>query len=150
MIDERIVSYLELTRLYEFHLVAYGRVDHAIITALVERWRQETHTFHLPLGEATITLLDVALLTRLPIEGRVVSTTGCQLSNWRDMVHHILGERPPTKVIKGSGLQCTWLVQTFSHFPVGADKGTIARYAKAYLLYLIEAVLLADKISNEI
>ena len=67
VIDERVIPYLELTRLYDFHLVAYGRVDHAIITALVERWRQETHTFHLPLGEATITLLELALLKRLLI-----------------------------------------------------------------------------------
>ena len=67
VIYERVIPYLELTRLYDFHLVAYGRVDHAIITALVERWRQETHTFHLPLGEATITLLELALLKRLLI-----------------------------------------------------------------------------------
>ena len=46
VIDERIISYLERTRLYD-----YDRVDRAIITALLERWRQETHTFHLPLGE---------------------------------------------------------------------------------------------------
>ena len=80
-----------------FTLVAYGKVDRAIITTLVERWRQETHTFHLPLGEVTITLLDVALLKRLPIEGR-------------DMAYRILGERPSAKVIRGSGLRCTWLV----------------------------------------
>ena len=150
VIDDRIIPYLELTRLYDFHLVAYGRVDRAIITALVERWRQETHTFHLPLGEATITLLDVALLTRLPIEGRAVCTGGRQLSGWRDMVHRILGERPPPEVIRGSGLRCTWLVQTFSQLPGDADEGTISRYAKAYILYLIGAVLFADKTSNQI
>ena len=111
-IDDRIIPYLELTKLYDFHLVAYGRVDRAIITALVERWRQETHTFHLPLGEATITLLDVALLRRLPIEGRAVVTVGRQLC-WRDMVHRILGEHPPPEVIRGSGLRCR-LAQTFA------------------------------------
>ena len=125
-------------------------MDRAIITALVERWRQETHTFHLPLGEATITLLDVALLTRLPIEGRAVSTAGRQLSSWRDLVHRILGERPPADVIRGSGLRSTWLVQTFSQLPAGADEGTISRYAKAYALYLIGAVLFADKTSNQV
>ena len=40
-IDERIIPYLERTRLYDFHLVLYGRVDRAIIPELVERWRQE-------------------------------------------------------------------------------------------------------------
>ena len=47
-IDARIISFLQQAKLYDFHLVAYGRVDRAMITALLERWRQETHTFHLP------------------------------------------------------------------------------------------------------
>ncbi|XP_057548094.1 serine/threonine-protein phosphatase 7 long form homolog [Amaranthus tricolor] len=84
VIDERVIPCLELT-------------------SIVERWRQETHIFHLPLGEATITLLDVALLTRLPIEGRDVCTAKCQLSSRNDMVHRIFGERPPAEVIRGSG-----------------------------------------------
>ena len=36
VINDRIIPYLELTRLYDFHFVAYDRVDRAIITALVE------------------------------------------------------------------------------------------------------------------
>ena len=47
--------------------------DSALIAALVERWRRETNTFHLPSGEMTITLEDVALLLGLAID--VTSST---------------------------------------------------------------------------
>ena len=32
-IDARIVPYLQLARLYDFHQIAYGRVDRALVTA---------------------------------------------------------------------------------------------------------------------
>ena len=67
---------------------------------LSQHWLRETHTFHLPLGEAIITLLDVALLTRLPIEGRALSTTGRLLSSYRYMVRRILGDRLPAIKLK--------------------------------------------------
>ncbi|CAN1814770.1 Protein MAIN-LIKE 2, partial [Linum perenne] len=44
-----------------------------LVTALLERWRPETNTFHLLQGEATITLEDVEVLTGLPTRGRPVS-----------------------------------------------------------------------------
>ena len=126
-IDARIIPYIQRPTLYDFHLIAYGRVDRALVTALVERWRQETHTFHLPLGKATVTLLDVAVLTRLPIKGHTVCTVGRQLESWQDIVHRVLGVRPPAEVAKGSRLRVTGLAQIFSHLPEGADEATIER-----------------------
>jgi hypothetical protein len=32
------------------------KVDHDLLTTLIERWRQETHMFHLHVGEMTPTL----------------------------------------------------------------------------------------------
>ncbi|XP_022003259.1 serine/threonine-protein phosphatase 7 long form homolog [Helianthus annuus] len=61
--------------------IGYKYVDHSLITALVERWRPETHTFHLPFGETTMTLQDVNVLWGLPIDGLPISgaDTGCTI-----------------------------------------------------------------------
>ena len=55
---------LTLGRLVEGGLV---QLDRSLLTALVDRLRPETHTFHLPCGEMTPTLQDVAYLLGLPI-----------------------------------------------------------------------------------
>ena len=49
------VDFVDVAKLRHF------KIDHHLVTALVERWRQNTHTFHLPIGECTITLEDVEL-----------------------------------------------------------------------------------------
>ncbi|KAK1604832.1 hypothetical protein QYE76_028505 [Lolium multiflorum] len=41
----------------------------AALTALVDRWRPETHTFDLRAGEMTPTLQDVSMILGLPIQG---------------------------------------------------------------------------------
>jgi len=43
--------------------------DSGLIYALVERWHGETSSFHLPVGELTITLDDVSSLLYLSITG---------------------------------------------------------------------------------
>ncbi len=48
------------------------RVEASLLSALVDRWRPETHTFHMPFGEITVTLKDVAMITGLPIRGTPV------------------------------------------------------------------------------
>ena len=69
-----------LFRLSEAGLFTIGRLaesglaklDRSLLTALVDRWRPETHTFHLPCGEMSPTLQDVAMLLGLPISGDAV------------------------------------------------------------------------------
>jgi hypothetical protein len=42
----------------------------SVITTLVDRWRPETHSFHLRTGEMTVTLQDMLMILPLPIEGK--------------------------------------------------------------------------------
>ncbi|KAL8543324.1 hypothetical protein ACS0TY_004027 [Phlomoides rotata] len=55
-----------------YHVARCGAmvIDAHLITALVERWQPETHTFHFLIGEATVTLQDVAIIWGLYIDGQ--------------------------------------------------------------------------------
>ncbi|KAL5158214.1 Protein MAIN-LIKE 1 [Glycine soja] len=45
--------------------------DRGLLSAFVERWYRETSSFHLPVGELTITLDDVSSLLHLPVIGNL-------------------------------------------------------------------------------
>ena len=51
---------------------ALVKLHRSLLSALVDRWRPETHTFHLPCGEMAPTLQNVAMLLGLPITGDAV------------------------------------------------------------------------------
>ena len=112
--DDRVLKAVELAGFNYIHMLLGGglELDRALITALVERWRPETHTFHLTVGEATITLQDVAVIMGLPIEGQAVIGHG--EGNRPSLVHELLGILPenpqdPTqpKIITGSSFKLT-------------------------------------------
>ncbi|XP_057249382.1 serine/threonine-protein phosphatase 7 long form homolog [Beta vulgaris subsp. vulgaris] len=111
-------------------------------------WGQETHTFHLTVGEATITLEDVAVILGLRVHGAPV--TGRGEGNWAALVFELLGIWPNTpenepKVLQGSSLRLTWLRQHFFLLPNDADEVTVQRFARAYILALMGSILFADK-----
>ncbi|KAK1411372.1 hypothetical protein QVD17_37920 [Tagetes erecta] len=67
--DERVTKYVDLAGFGGILRCGYRKFNHALIEALIERWRPETNTSHLPFGEVTMTLQDVNVLWGLPIEG---------------------------------------------------------------------------------
>ena len=112
--------YLIRLGLYQIVSILRGTVpssNSSLIAGLVERWRPETHTFHMPFGEMTVTLQDVSALWGLPIRGIPVGG----VSDSRDFAHdidHYLGA-DPTKLRADKGkssyhMQRTELRQHFS------------------------------------
>ncbi|QHN88000.1 uncharacterized protein DS421_16g559980 [Arachis hypogaea] len=71
--DNRVEEQLKASGFY--YVSQIGRIvsHRPTVDALVERWRPETHTFHLPYGECTITLEDVAMILGLRTDGLPVT-----------------------------------------------------------------------------
>ena len=91
-IPVEIIPYLEQARFLEVAKLEFFQIEHTLISALVERWRPETHTFHLPPGECTITLQDIAIQTGLRINGMPV--TGNTFASWQPILQQLLGVTP--------------------------------------------------------
>jgi len=93
--------------------------DHSLLTALVDRWRPETHTFHFRWGEMTVTLQDVACLLGLPLAGEAVGPSE-PADDWHvdlaQRFNHVLpGGVHPDQVRRAEldrhGLRAQWLRQ---------------------------------------
>jgi hypothetical protein len=115
----RIVSYLQRAGFYGLYCLRFIQLNWALITAFVERWRKETHTFHLLQGEMTITLLDVGVMLGLPVNGRPV--VGSTNINWQILCGELLGRIPPPDKLKGAPLSMPWLSDAFGVLPDDAD-----------------------------
>ncbi|KAK1681324.1 hypothetical protein QYE76_042172 [Lolium multiflorum] len=66
----------------------------AALTAFVDRWRPETHTFHLRAGEMTPTLQDVSMIFGLPIQGEPLCMNTASDGRRRQM-EDLIGMAPP-------------------------------------------------------
>ena len=70
--------------------------DKAGLRALVERWMDTTHTFHLPFGEMTISPGDFAYLTSIPCDRRLIEFDASlyQPTLQSEYIHRLLGFMP--------------------------------------------------------
>ena len=130
--------------------IGHIRLDHALITALVERWRTETHTFHFPIGEATVTLQDVSVLYGLRIDGRAVTGVDSSLATeqWIALCAELLGVAPTPADLQAGRVRVRWLAEHFAHLPDHAPDELVQQHTRAYILWLIGGVLLPDKSQN--
>ncbi|RVW14886.1 Serine/threonine-protein phosphatase 7 long form-like [Vitis vinifera] len=103
VLDDRVRPYIIQSRFHVFHRVGHVKVDWPLITALVERWHLETHTFHM--------LVD---------------------TGWHALCEELLGVRPTKTDIRGASLGVHFITTNFSHLPPWVvDKVTLQCHARA-------------------
>ncbi|KAK5826202.1 serine/threonine-protein phosphatase 7 long form homolog [Gossypium arboreum] len=131
-----------------WHPATIGRgykLDPKLINALIERWRPETHTFHLPCGECTITLEDVQLQLRLSVDEAAL-TGSVQSAGWGAISYDLLGAIPDN--IYGGRIEMGWLRDTFLKLGNDSTELERIRYARAYILEMIGGHLTLDLLRN--
>nr|CAH67627.1 OSIGBa0140J09.8 [Oryza sativa] len=118
-------------------------VDRSLLAALVDRWRPETHTFHLPCGEVAPTLQDVSYLLGLPLAGDAVGPVTTAV-DWQDdlTARFALVQRAPHLPLeplahhRNIGPTKRWLLQfTVEQLQAEADEYSYSRCLEAYLLW---------------
>ncbi|KAK5820005.1 hypothetical protein PVK06_025046 [Gossypium arboreum] len=119
--DERLMPYLELARFGSVALIRTFDLWYNLIFALVERWRLETHTFHLLCAECTVTLEDVVLLLGLLIDGSAVTGVST-ISEPATLCYNLLGVSLGDAESKFTGLRFSWLKAKFEYLSINATE----------------------------
>nr|XP_040254179.1 protein MAIN-LIKE 1-like [Aegilops tauschii subsp. strangulata] len=154
--DERYTPYIQQAGLLLWiRLVSRStpNLNAPLVTSLADRWRTETHNFHLRTGEMTVTLEDVALITGLPIDGRPL----CMSTNsdgWREKMIALIGmaptgkerkeEKKKKKERKAAGAAFTWIQNNFATCPADATNDVIQTHAHVYMRYVVSRTLFPD------
>jgi hypothetical protein len=149
--DERYTEFIQPTGLLPFiSLVSRGgpNMNAAALTALVDRWRPETHTFHLRAGEMTPTLQDVSMILGLPIQGEPLCMNTAS-DGWRRQMEDLIGMAPPApenpKERAPAGAPFAWIRTNFGQPPPeDANEDTIRTYTRVNLWYMISRTLFPD------
>ena len=154
MRDNWVIDIIKLLRLEGLFRAPSREIDHCLISALVERWQLETHTFHLPHGEMLITLQDVEVIFGLPIDGEVlVGPTAVVDGDWSQLCMELLGFTPANdkKTLVGKRILISRLIDIIAApLPHDATEIQIHQYARSYILAQLGDKLFMDKSGDRV
>ena len=132
---------------------SYRMVDKGLLSAFTERWHRETSSFHLPVGEMTITLDDVSSLCHLSVSGAFFSLPLLPRHDACLLLISLLGvslseAMLETDSTRGAHVRLSWLMDIYNRELANEERLQYA--ARAFLLHLVGCTLFADKSSTYI
>jgi hypothetical protein len=144
--DKRYTPYIQNLGLLLFiHMVTRStpHMNPAAITALLDRRRPETHSFHLRTGEMTVTLEDMAIILALSIEGiPLCIDTSCD--DWRGKCPGDTLNKDGVKLRVAARATFKRISDNFNTCPEEADEDVVKMYARVYVWYVITRTLFND------
>ncbi|XP_028065031.1 protein MAIN-LIKE 1-like [Camellia sinensis] len=143
------VNIVELLGLAHLACCKCRFVNKIVVPSFVERWQPETNTFHLTIGEMTITLDDVATILGLPIVGKSISKRKLSERQVIALVVNTLGidkqeVRHEMSSVGGNSVRLEWLR---AHFHNVTDDDSMERIACAGYLGLASELQRCPSIS---
>ncbi|KAH1203723.1 Protein MAINTENANCE OF MERISTEMS [Glycine max] len=123
------------TRLSPLIACSVDTGDRGLLSMYVERWHRETSSFHLPMGELTITLDDVSSLLHLPVVGDLHAFESLRVDD-----ASLPGLRQP------SVMDRTYACNGYRR----CQAGHWTAAARAYLLHLLGCTLFANKSATNV
>ncbi|XP_060212107.1 protein MAIN-LIKE 2-like [Lycium barbarum] len=148
----RILDYFGLCGFKGVVEVGCVSYDWAVITALVERWRPETHTFHLRTSEATITLQDIEIMFGMVIGGNPLNELNARnidIMGWQHLIYELTGWAPGQDCFSGvSRLEVKKLIEYIRGLDAITDQTPeidVQKRIRLYLLWLCGGTIFPDK-----
>ncbi|XP_012468591.1 protein MAIN-LIKE 2-like [Gossypium raimondii] len=120
-----------------------------LLSALVERWRPESHTFHFSCGECTVTLEDVAMQLGLSIHGTPVMGV-FSFTDPAALCYQLLGDSPEDEESNFTSLKFTWLKAKFGQLSANVTEGELMCAARANIMHIIRGVPMPDANNNKV
>ncbi|QHO09081.1 uncharacterized protein DS421_14g478210 [Arachis hypogaea] len=117
----------------------------ALLSALVERWRPKTHTFHLPVGEVMVKLEDVSYILGLPINGEAV--TGRSDSSHQFLVENCIacfGREPGPDDHVFRKVNIAWVRRCRDIEPCDTQE-SLERYVRVHIFCVLGTIVFPNK-----
>ncbi|KAH1202620.1 Protein MAIN-LIKE 1 [Glycine max] len=140
------------TRLSPLIACSVDTDDRGLLSPLVERWHRETSSFHLPVGELTITLDDISSLLHLPVVGNLHAFQPLHVDDAVQMLVDLLmvsaeSVRAEIAQCRGPYVRLQWVCDIYER---RCQAGHWTAAARAYLLHLLGCTLFANKSATNV